>query len=467
MSTGSASQQNENLKLVTEVRTGNTLRVEAMLNAGASVNGSEQLRPLMTAVFFGLPTMVDFLIRKGADVDAPTINRPEEYTNTRSLVYLNFEGERPLHVATYSGRVDIVRLLLRAGANPNAANICGHTPLMALCSNTTGRDDSWRDIMQALLQAGADLSLVDKEGFPPLFHAYAGGRMDIIRAVISNAPHTLNQRGSLGQSALLMAAKDSPVNVLQHLRSERATHRRILEHDSGPLTAAVVNGHKNVVRTLTKYGSDPIGGLCVSPIVLTAAVCYGQSKVLHFLLGAGGEEDQQKWSRYDGNLAGPLLHYAAGFIQLSSVKLLLVAGANPEARDRVGQRAIDVIATMDPENPPTSPLEPRVADRKRDPVMEAEIYRTLMRGPAYLAWSWAWPTAATPGCSNPFLKYSDHKERKRGRRKNRPGVRVLRQRTRKGFARAISRYGFSWWAPQLSSFCSASEIPLREAIPRK
>lgn len=82
-------------------------------------------------------------------------------------------------------------------------------------------------------------------------------------------------------------------------------------------------------------------------------------------------------------MAGPVLHYAAGYIIPVSVSELLAAGADETLTDDAEQRAIDVIGTMDKNHPALGPLHPRVPTRFRDPVKEAEIRRILLRGPAF------------------------------------------------------------------------------------
>jgi ankyrin repeat protein len=63
--------------------------------------------------------MVELLIAKGADLEA----RDSE------------TGATPLHLAASWGRMDALEALLAAGANPNAVNKSGVTPLKAALNN--------------------------------------------------------------------------------------------------------------------------------------------------------------------------------------------------------------------------------------------------------------------------------------------------------------------------------------------
>lgn len=71
----------------------------------------------------------------------------------------NETGSTPLHLAVFSGSEEIVRMLLDAGANPNAQDLKGVTPL-----NTARSFNGLEEISKILLGAGADPTLTDNEG---------------------------------------------------------------------------------------------------------------------------------------------------------------------------------------------------------------------------------------------------------------------------------------------------------------
>jgi len=93
---------------------GNTLMVETLLFAGASVKAKTYTgwTPLHIAARWGNTAVAQFLIKSKASVDAETQ-----------------DGWTPLHLAAQGGRVDSVKVLLRAGANVRARTVSGKNPL--------------------------------------------------------------------------------------------------------------------------------------------------------------------------------------------------------------------------------------------------------------------------------------------------------------------------------------------------
>lgn len=168
--------------------------LETALDSEVDVNGIPMmgLQSLMLATCTRKMPAVELLIAKDADVNRPFCTDIIEPHIKGSEPHS--QGERPLHGAAKFGK-----LLLRAGADVNAVDINGSTPLVAMfCMDTLWLVQVQCDIAEALLGAGADPRLAAKDGTIPLHMAAACGNIRAIDLLLSRAPETLNQRDHAG-----------------------------------------------------------------------------------------------------------------------------------------------------------------------------------------------------------------------------------------------------------------------------
>lgn len=80
-------------------------------------------------------------------------------------------------------------------------NECGTTPLMIACLQGSP------DIVKLLLKHGAQVSLANEQGLTPLHHGVWGGDVKCVKQVLSRGGRTvLTQRDGWGRTSLLIAA---------------------------------------------------------------------------------------------------------------------------------------------------------------------------------------------------------------------------------------------------------------------
>ena len=85
----------------------------------------------------------------------------------------------------YDGASELVRTMLKFGANPNSQCNCGSTPLgNAIYSGHRYGLDNFENI-KLLVSEGAGLSLLDDTGNPPLHSAVSEGRRDVVELLLS------------------------------------------------------------------------------------------------------------------------------------------------------------------------------------------------------------------------------------------------------------------------------------------
>ena len=84
------------------------------------------------------------------------------------------DGYTPLHVACEKGFPEIVKILIDAGADVDASDNLGNTPLMAcvVADDAPGQSDCAR----LLIEAGADVARQDEDGNTALHFAHVSTR---------------------------------------------------------------------------------------------------------------------------------------------------------------------------------------------------------------------------------------------------------------------------------------------------
>lgn len=168
--------------------------VESLLESGADVNGHQHhdYCPLMIAADKGHVSVTRMLIDRGADLDAPA---PRDVIDANGVVMI-LKGARALHCSILLGQLGTARVLIQAGADVNACDSRGHTPLM---STFLGRDVPRAFTVQMareLLQAGADASLASIDAGVALHFAVAPESTADTQQRLCNARHTALHRGS-------------------------------------------------------------------------------------------------------------------------------------------------------------------------------------------------------------------------------------------------------------------------------
>lgn len=172
---------------------GQVERAELLLRLGANVNAREfeGETPLMNAAFEGHTEMMSLLIRKGADINAISDNRETALARAvlggdiAAVRFLLDQGASidtdgsgtPLTYASF-GNLDIVKLLLDRGANVNARDRCGATPLVYAIMN-----DAPIEIVHTLISAGAHVNVKNCQGKSALQVAVDRNHTDIVQSL--------------------------------------------------------------------------------------------------------------------------------------------------------------------------------------------------------------------------------------------------------------------------------------------
>jgi ankyrin repeat protein len=262
--------------LMTAVRSADAAAVRVLLSKGANVNAREPeygQTALMLAARGDQPALISMLLRAGADIDArtrvgpePRFRLPSENTGSKGKGISRGGwpewGSRParpggmtaLLYAAREGHLEAVKSLLAGGANHELAQADDVRPLvMALTNNQL-------DVARALIEAGADVNAADWYGRTPLWSAIDirnrevdDGRKDngIDRAAALQIIDALLQRGANPNSRILQV---TPVrfNVLS-----LGAFTWVDFTGETPFIRAATAGDVTVMKRLLAAGADP------------------------------------------------------------------------------------------------------------------------------------------------------------------------------------------------------------------
>lgn len=155
------------------------------------------------------------------------------------------QGWTPLHLAAYFGHKNVVQVLLENGADVNSRNGMGDTPLHRAAF--TGR----ADVVTLLIQYNADVTIINGEGRKPSQVTNSTEVKQLIKAAERSLQLRLEER-------LLTAAREGDNSELKKLMDSVHPPNINCQDMVGntPLHCAAYRGHKVIAVTLLQHGAD-------------------------------------------------------------------------------------------------------------------------------------------------------------------------------------------------------------------
>ena len=220
----------------------------------------------------------------------------------------------------------MVEKLLAAGANPNAAQTSGLTPLMMAAQ--TGNVQ----VVKALLAHGANVNAATTETQQTaLMWAVAEGHLDIAQ-FWSRAVPTSHVSSRKGFTPLLFAARNGDIEMATVLLAAGAGVNETGSDGTQALPLAIVSGHDRFALFLLERGADPNGTMAGVGALHAAA---GNVGALAETIGPACTARADRRPVLDPSADSDL------------VKALLARGADPNARITTSAVMLDYLASTE------------------------------------------------------------------------------------------------------------------------
>lgn len=132
---------------------------------------------------------------------------------------LNDSGMSELHVAAYHGELDWVQNCIKGGLDVNACDNDGFTPLhwvahMGMVGPCNGERE---DIVQLLIDMGANVNSIDNAGESVFFRAVMAGNYKIVRILI-DAKENVDATNCQGDRPLDIAIANEDFELVEIIK---------------------------------------------------------------------------------------------------------------------------------------------------------------------------------------------------------------------------------------------------------
>lgn len=282
---------------------------------------------LYRAAWLGMDQVVSALLDLGIPV------RPNDPTRQST----------PLHIAARNGHVEVLKVLLKGGADVNYRGPYGQTVLHIACAN--GHAEAARILAE---EAGADLDARDENNFTPLYEASLWGNYMSVKVLVTHGSDTSLgtsvEQDSSGWTPLIVSSEEGYVRCLRILLEAGADANLPGPHGT-PLHYAVSEGHIDLCDLLLEHGADP-NHPKLDPPIITQIFSNVTDADLRFKLLKLLHQNGAHLDEIDASGMSALLH-AALLGDVPCVKYLLDHGADAKLADAKGRTAFDSAVERD------------------------------------------------------------------------------------------------------------------------
>jgi len=207
------------------IETGNQQDLDLLLSQNPELvkeNTSHDISPLLLACYYQKSQIVQVILKYIKSItihEACAAGLTEQVQlmieqKPEVINELSSHGFYPLGIASHFGKEDIVRILLRNHANPNSSSQNGYNvfPLHSALSNQQD------NIAKMLIEAGAEVNVLQSSKISPLHLAAQHGNIDLIIILLENGAN-IEIRNDFGQTASDLASDKGYLEIAQILKA--------------------------------------------------------------------------------------------------------------------------------------------------------------------------------------------------------------------------------------------------------
>jgi ankyrin repeat protein len=326
---------------------------ELLLDSGARLNSNGTYGgPLHIAVRVGNIGMVDLLLSRGADPNAPSgvggatpvflASSAGDVDIVKKLLARGADlrlkiasGDCPIHAAARTGSLEVVMELVSKGVNINEKGQLGATPLHWAAGNNRATVVSW------LLENGADVDAFTDDGETPLYWAASrGGSAETARLILDKGARfgpLADESRHRSRTPLHEAALRGDLELIKVLLARGADAGASDADGKTVFMEAVGSGNLDLVKLLIQKGVRINDSNKTGRTSLMAAVTANHKAIVEFLIESG-----MALSAKDNN-GDTALHIAAQRGLGEIVELLVSNGADVNAANNSGETPLDQV----------------------------------------------------------------------------------------------------------------------------